>query len=969
MKRNERDWAGQLISWIQEAIRERRTIFEDVTNDVGIKLESGRTKFPDILLFTDKVSGIVFNGWELKFPDTRVDDETMIENALEKAEMLRSDSFVTWNGSEAIIWKIPNKNYTRSALSKIRYYPKEKTIQSRDDLSDPVKFSRNEPFLKKRAVQILYDLGQLYEKGELKDAINITGNIVEAVASASLIIIPQFHNAIIHKKGIDPTFRKAFNTWKIYEKSTLKIMASSSRRYENIIEEEVLAKFTFYNLIGRILFYLTLSENFKGVLEPIKVDETINLKDTLDRYFDSAKKIDYQAIFKPDFTDIITYSTIVDTAIVRLIWHLTDFDFRILPTAVIGNILQNLVPQAERQKFGQYFTSETISNLVVFPVVETANDNVFDPTSGTGTLLTSFYHVLKYHGNTEHTGLLHQIWGNDISHFPAILSVINLYKQDIANTNNFPQIIRDDFFNLNPGDKIPFPDSRDYNKKIECTIPSFDGIASNFPFIQQEDIPKGSFSDLFKEKWKTRQEAFVQGKSFKINERSDYFIYCIYSAFRFLKDGGLLSAITSNAWLGKEYGIQFKKFLLDNFHIKYVVRSNAEHWFSDSKVSTIYTVFQKIISNEPTKFVSINFKLDEGFNQQDIGKQLAQIENLYAEIDNCDNILNSGWKQDLLFDDLFIKRDDSVTVSVVPREKLVESVASQENWVEFFISAKLLEKFRGNLTVKFSAIGNAFRGERTGWNEMFVVPEDQVVSTRIENNFLIPYVKSPAELDKIEFKGEINFRLFVCSLPEDELKRNFPGAYNWIKKFEQVTNKNGTKTIIEACSGHKPYWYSLSPKEANIVPAINPYERAFFCYSENNFSVDQRLVAFNVDKKYNIELIAALLNSVITFLFIEMKGTSRSLGALDLNANYFKQLPVLNPDSLSQKQVVEIVKAFQPMKSRPVKTIFDEIKMNDRISFDKVILHCFGWDENILGGLYKILASAVNNRVTMKQRF
>ena len=70
MKRNERDWAGQIISWIKSAIESGATVFQDATNDTGVKMESGRTKFPDILLFTDNISGIVFNGWELKFPDT-----------------------------------------------------------------------------------------------------------------------------------------------------------------------------------------------------------------------------------------------------------------------------------------------------------------------------------------------------------------------------------------------------------------------------------------------------------------------------------------------------------------------------------------------------------------------------------------------------------------------------------------------------------------------------------------------------------------------------------------------------------------------------------------------------------------------------------------------------------------------------------------------------------------------------------
>ena len=128
IKRNERDWAGQLISWIKSAIEKGATIFQDATNDTGVKMESGKTKYPDILLFTDKASGIIFNGWELKFPDTAVDDTTMLENALEKAKKLQSDSFVTWNGAQAVIWKINTGDYTIETLTKIKEYPKNVSI-------------------------------------------------------------------------------------------------------------------------------------------------------------------------------------------------------------------------------------------------------------------------------------------------------------------------------------------------------------------------------------------------------------------------------------------------------------------------------------------------------------------------------------------------------------------------------------------------------------------------------------------------------------------------------------------------------------------------------------------------------------------------------------------------------------------------------------------------------------------------
>jgi hypothetical protein len=968
MKLNERVWAGQLISWIQEEIREGKTVFQDATNDAGIKLDSGKTKFPDVLLFTDKISGIIFNGWELKFPDTTVNDNEMLLNALEKAERLKSDSFVTWNGSEAIIWKIENDVYTIESLSKLKEYPKEKGISSRDDLADPIKYKRNESSLRTRLKEILHDLELLYLNGQLKQAINISGSFIEAVKQASEIILPQFQNEIEKLKGANAPFRKEFNQWKIYESSTLKILASSSRKAETIIEEEVLAKFSFYNLIGKIIFYLTLSENLSGSLKKMDLKTSKNVKETLDNYFDEASRIDYQAVFQPYFTDKINFSSNVNEALFALFKAITAFDFKVLPTDVIGTILENLVPKDEKQKFGQYFTSETLANLVSFPAIETSNDLLFDPTSGTGTFLNSFYQILNYHGNTNHSQLLNQIWGNDISHFPAILSVINLYKQKVNQTDNFPRVIRDDYFNLETGKQIVFPDSKDYTKQIQQPIPLFDVVASNFPFIQQEDIPNEILTSFFREKFEAKQKAFLKDNAFKINERSDYFTYCIYNSIHFLKVNGHLSAITSNAWLGKEYGFQFKKFLLDNFHTKYVVRSNAEHWFSDSKVSTIFSVFQHSINDEPTKFVTINFKLEEYFEQANIATQLKQIEEFYSDIDLCSDSRNKNWKVDSTFDNLYHRIDGLVSVSIVSKENLTKSILLQDNWDTFFISARLFEKFDENITLFHPNIITVTRGQRTGWNKMFFIPANKVIETGIETEFLIPYLKSSTELETIEKAGEFDNFLFVCTKDILDLKDNYPGAYAWICRFENSLNKNGKKTIKEASKGNKPFWYSQRPKKSHIITSINPYERYFFSFSLNPFIIDQRLVAIEVNEGNDIELIAALLNSVVTFLNIEMRGTSRNLGALDLNANYFKALRVLNPNSLTDKAKQEIKKAFQPLKSREIETIFAELKKQDRTNFDKVVLRSFGIDEKILPSLYQILSSAVYDRVTMKEK-
>ena len=965
IKRNERDWAGQLISWIKTAIDKKETIFQDATNDTGIKLESGRTKFPDVLLFTDKISGVIFNGWELKFPDTSVEDNAMLNNALEKAKKIQSDSFVTWNGTEAIIWGIKNKQYTVDNLEKIKEYPKEPSITVREDLSNPINFSKNEELLKRRAYEILHDLEQLFKEGLLRPAIDITGNVVDAIQKASFYIIPQFQKSIESAANTDMEFRKEFNSWKIYESSTLNILSSSSRNKVKIVPEQVLAKFMFYDLIGKILFYLTLSENLSGELKNLRIKNTNDLKFVLESYFDRAKAIDYQAIFQPYFTDSLDYSEVTNRALYQLIGRLTEFDFRILPTGVIGNILENLVPKEEKQKFGQYFTSELLANLVAFPVIHSNSSVVFDPTCGTGTFLNSFYNILGYYGVKEHSTLLNQIWGNDISHFPAILAVMNLYKQNVRIVDNFPRIIRNDFFNLKVGDAILFPDSKDYLQRIPIKIPLFDGIASNFPFIQQEDIPKELLSKYFEKLFKNTQSAFLGENGFKINERSDYFTYCIYNSYCFLKENGVLSGITSNAWLGKEYGFQFKKFLLDNFHIKYVIRSAAEHWFSDSKVSTIFFVIEKCTKNEATKFVTLNFKLSDFFNNKDLKTQFEIIENFYTDIDLCNNPKNLKWEQNAFFKTLYINRKDKISVNIVSKAILMNSLQSEVNWTEFFISDNLFSIFDKYLTNYYPKIFDVIRGERTGWNKMFIIDEEDKKTTYIDNEYLVPMIKTPTELHSIFFPNSFSHFFFVCRKKYEFLDN---GTKKWIDKFEKAPNKNGKQTISEANSAHKPYWYSLNPKTANIITAINPYQRFFFTFSKIPFVIDQRLVAMRTTEKYDCELIAALLNSVLTYLLLEMRGTSRNLGALDLNANYFKKLRTLDPDLLNDEQKESIISAFRIIQNREVDTIFEEIKRSDRKHFDTVIFKAYGINIEILDIVYDLLLESVNDRINLKNK-
>lgn len=964
MKLNERAWAGQIISWIKQSINDGISIFQDATNDEGLKVASGRTKFPDVLLFTDKVSGIVFNGWELKFPDTEADNAEMLENALEKAERLQSDSFVTWNGTEAIIWKINDDNYSLSGLEKLKVYPKEKDITKRNDLADRNNYNKHEPKLQKRLNEILHDLGQLYKNGELKNAINISSNIVEAVTQTAIHFIPQLKNAINELKAEDKTFRNEFNQWKIIESATLKILSTSSRRVEKVEPEEVLAKFTYYKLIGKVLFYLTLSENLSGKVSKLELKNSKQVLKQLNVFFNQAKKIDYQAVFESDFTDKIPFNETIDELLFRLVTVFNEFDFRVLPTEVIGYILENLVPQEEKQKFGQYFTSEMLANLVTFSAIKSRNDIVIDPTSGTGTFLNSFYNTLQFFGNKNHQQILNQIWGNDISHFPATLSVINLYKQKVDDTANFPRVIRKDFFSITPSQTITIPDNKDIDKINQIPIPKFDAVVSNFPFIQQEDIPNEILTPLFRQEFQTNQRAFLNDDKFYINERSDYYAYCFYHSLKFLKDNGALSAITSNAWLGKNYGLQFKKFLLDNFHIKYVVKSNAEHWFKDSKVSTIFITLEKGINKETTKFITVNEKLETLFKD----KPLQTFEDFYTEVDNCNNPKNTNWKEDTQFKNVFHKADGTITVSIVEQKYLLNSLASQENWATYFVSQNPLSVFETKLINPFPTIYDTGRGTRTGWDEMHIISNDENKSLKIEKEFLLPILKTSQELKTIAYSNKSEYNLFVCKEDEKTLEAKFPNAYKHIKKFETTTNKTGI-SLPEVLKTRKPFWYSLAPEEsANIFISINPSQRLFFSFSKLPLYLNQRLVAIRVKRK-DVEIVSALLNSIVSLLIVELNGVSRNLGALDLNADFFKtKMKMFDPSLLSDKQKESILARFETLSKRQIQDYENEYKQKDRIAFDEAVLKAYGFKTDILPQLYTLLTETIRNRVEMKNR-
>ena len=100
---NERSAVIELISDINVFISDRDIIIKRAGGELTLT-GNPTALFPDIMLFSDTARTHVLQGWEAKMPDVPITDETLIDNATQKAILLGTNSFVLWNFKAARLY-------------------------------------------------------------------------------------------------------------------------------------------------------------------------------------------------------------------------------------------------------------------------------------------------------------------------------------------------------------------------------------------------------------------------------------------------------------------------------------------------------------------------------------------------------------------------------------------------------------------------------------------------------------------------------------------------------------------------------------------------------------------------------------------------------------------------------------------------------------------------------------------------
>lgn len=886
---NERSWAIDLITEINLWLAQRNIDIKRAGGENTLRSDK-KSLFPDVLLFGDVDKGKILQGWELKMPDTSLEDVELIKNAKLKAKILSLNSFLLWNVSSAILYKIEDND----ALSIVKTWNNLSHIKSREEVL------QNRVEINKMLVEILNDLNAFISNGTIKSTSVVTALSSEAISDLVQKNLGSYVGALKNVAEQDSAFSDEITLWWRYARNDYP---------EETDKFVVLSRNNLLCLVNKFLFAHILKsyQADANVVDTIDHDTTIEI--ALKIFNQISEKCDFWNIFQNQKGE--KYVTVdVWQDILNLNDLLKEFNFSKIEKNLLHDLIGLTVYKNKRKFAGQFTTPPELAKLITQLTIRNKTLPAIDPCCGTGTIVKEIYNVKKQQIGFEKS--LATLWASDKFSLPLQMAMFNLADPEAL--GSVIRIFKEDATKLKVNQDITLHEPFKGNLIIE-KLPKFGYILSNLPFVQQEDL------EVLNPTAPEINSTIIEkvGEKYKLDGRSDLYAYLPFYFWNLLDNNGYLSIIISNSWLGTAWGQKFYQTLGCFFNIEVVVTSGNGRWFQNAKVVTNIIILKKKdiptlpSPDENTKFVITKKKLTE--YTQELLNEIVAIVSSSPSIDEEDISVHSYTHEHI--------------TEITNLGLNLNSLFSDTQWI-LELSSKL---------VKISNFFTIGRGERRGWDPLFY-PD---VSNEIENEYLKPVLKTPRSIDSLF--AEPDAVAFCCDKTKEELKRlGHNGALAWINKFEGQTNETGIP--LKECLVRKGVnWYTMLPTTmAEMVTSINFGDRLFFARFDEPTFVNQRLVRFSKKSKaVDDKLCHALLNSLISLFYIEAMGTGRGEGALDLSKDKIEDgLCIIDPNLINDEDRDQILTLFAKLETRKILNINKELEQEDRKEFDDAVLKAIG---------------------------
>lgn len=668
-----------------------------------------------------------------------------------------------------------------------------------------------------------------------------------------------------------------------FKEEYVKWLRSQLFEYSSEMNERI-AEQLAYMLMNRLTFYKTLETQISSLpkLTRIETEDPKVFSERLRAIFEKVvKDVDYEAIFEPH--------AILDKFLLpkTLIYTLNDFidelgtyDLAKIRSDVIGRVYEELIPEVERHKLGQYYTPPPIIELITEMCIKSPDDKVLDPACGSGGFLVKAYLKLKDLKKKEnpfaeddklHEEILNQLYGIDINPFPAQLSSINLAVRNLKVTSRNINLVVSDFFKVKPS--------------IGIVPKELDAVVTNPPYTRQEEM---EYKDQIREEALT----YSDGSKIPLDARAGIYAYFFTQSAKFMKNHGMMGQITSDTWLDVGFGEDLKRFFLEHFKIHAIVWYDIRA-FESALVGTCITILEKEEKSKENrdsndvKFVRI--------------KKSMPIEKIVSTIEDT----KKDFENELL--GITLKKQSELE----PKDK----------WGIFLRASTIYFKILRNKKVtKLGKIASIKRGITSGANQFFYLDKEKIKLWSLEKEYLKPIVISPKEM-KIEVKlQDIDGWVLSVHKPKEDLAKEGANVLKYIQWGEEAetTIKGGKKGGSTVKGFHnlstvtsRKLWYDIGKREpAPILRSRRIWERCVYLLNKTNALANDSLYEIRPKNEKDTYVLAGILNSSFAALISELEGRFYGGGVLELEVYETKAMTVIDPDRISDNERQRIESAF-----------------------------------------------------------
>jgi len=715
---------------------------------------------------------------------------------------------------------------------------------------------------------------------------------------------------------------------------------------EDFSKTPILARMMTYVLTNKIIFYKVLERSYPlPVLKPILEKEPdisssaylVKLKG----FFDEAIRVtgDFEQIF---CTGLFDYVILADELAAR---KEVDDLIRLLSTVemeqfgdVVGYIYEDLIPVEERHQMGQFYTPPPIAELIVKWCLRSPSDYVLDPGCGSGTFVVQSYWRLvewktgrrKVPAKDVHVSALKQLYSIDINPFPTQLTAMNLAMKYVRAPSTEANILHSDFFTIVPKQEVLAPHTvmtteGMKHRVVKLPEEGFDAVVGNPPYTRWTEIP-GAVQDNIKERLGAVLSKYSLHADVARGKEPGIYVHFILWAKEFLKPGGRLGMIISDSWLQTDYGVEFGRFLLENFKVKALIDVAA-------RVFPVPLVGACIILLE---------KPFEGENVED-----NQIIYTYLSIPK---------EESLKVDEILQVVKDPKMATGHYRINVVRQgdLPKDQKWINFIFNAEeILEEIRGktikmcdlfdpsygNATYLFLASRRKVKGPRNLGSKDFFYFNEAKVKEKGVKDFVYPALTSSRYAPCFTFTDkdwkELRDRgadcyFFMCHKPRNALSKQVLDYIRWgeteCKTLIRRT-RGGGKICSQAlaCQEREQQkqnfrgWYDLGGVvDAPILAVYQAQYKTRFIWNLKEAVTYHAMIAF-VPKEIlqltemQIKALLAYLNSSFTQLYIESISRITGLGVAALEVNKAEEIPVPNLSNLENKALKKLATLFDKL--------------------------------------------------------